>query len=549
MWSQIQRKRKDLRVIISSATLDAHAFKRFFETNRTPDKAKDTAAIVSVEGRQHAVEVFYVKKPVRDYVQAAVDTAFYIHQSMPAGDVLIFLSGQQEIDQAVRMINSTETTDLQAVSLYASLPHDQQLRAFQPPPRGVRKVVVATNVAETSVTIPGIVYVVDSGFAKIVSFNPRSGMEALVVTPISQANANQRAGRAGRIRAGKCFRLYTEASFVANMPVRTVPEMQRSNLASVVLQLKALGVEDVVHFDFMSPPHPLMLINAVELLYSLGALDENGGLVHPLGTTMAEFPVEPRMARVLLEAGKMGCAEEVLSICAMLSVQDVFTNVAGRMVSVKGKAEAARRLYAVYEGDHISLLNVFNAWLENGKEAEWAHTNFLNVKALRRASDIRKELRRYLVKFDVPVTSCAESKDANVLIRKCIVSGYFANAAQLQANGSYKPVRGGAEVLSIHSSSSLYRDAPRWVLYHDLVHSAAGVKQMRDVSVIEPMWLAEMAPHFYEFKGVKQHITSEQQQATKAKHTAAMEAEEQLNSAGETVIEEGTLDKTSNLAS
>ncbi len=232
------------------------------------------------------------------------------------------------------------------------------------------------------------------------------------MTPISQASANQRAGRAGRVAKGVCYRLYTEHAFHSDMPVRTVPEMQRSDLGGAVLQLKALGVDDVLHFDFLSPPPPELMARALELLYAAGALDEHCRLTAPLGTLMVEFPVDPRLARMLVAAGEMRCMEEALSIAAMLSVQSVFLSPRSGYRS----AEKAKAAFSAREGDHVTLLNVFDSFLSNRRASNWCEENYLNKKALSRAVDIRAQLKRYLTRFKIPIESCVSGREEGWLV-------------------------------------------------------------------------------------------------------------------------------------
>jgi ATP-dependent RNA helicase DDX35 len=504
LLKKIMRRRPDLRVVVSSATLDAQAFKTFFESGQ-PDKgeAQRMCAVVAVPGRQHAVQCFFTKEPVRDYLASAVDTVFHIHRTHPAGDILVFLTGREEIEEAARVIASHAAADLSPVPLYAALPPDQQLRAFRPAPRGARKVVLATNVAETSLTLPGIVYVVDCGLVKTPFFDPRTGVQTLQRWPVSRAAAAQRAGRAGRVRPGLCFRLYTEATF-AELDERPVPELQRSNLAAVLLELKALGVEDVVHFPFLSPPHPRLLARALETLFALGAIDDTCALTRPMGERMAELPVEPEMARVLLRAVELGCAEEALSLAAVLTVPDVFAPPR----QFRHKAEEAWRKWLVKEGDHLTLLNVLNAFLEAGRDPDWCHDYYLNFRALRRAADARKQLRKALARFGLPLASSRANKAAGEpdrsaeLVRKALVAGFFAHAAQMQPDGSYVTVRGAVR-FELHPASVLFRRGVRWVLFHDLQFGDRAVARV--ATAIEPLWLAEAAPHFFEYRGAAPH--------------------------------------------
>lgn len=249
----------------------------------------------------------------------------------PPGDILVFLTGEEEIEDACKKVTrevqnlGDQVGPVKVVPLYSTLPPAMQQKIFDaaPPPAVPggppgRKVVVSTNIAETSLTIDGIVYVIDPGFAKQKVYNPRIRVESLLVSPISKASAHQRAGRAGRTQPGKCFRLYTEASFQKDLQEQTYPEILRSNLANVVLTLKKLGIEDLVHFDFMDPPAPETLMRALELLNYLGALDDEGNLTK-LGELMSEFPLDPQMGKMLVVSPDFNCSNEILSIAAMLS--------------------------------------------------------------------------------------------------------------------------------------------------------------------------------------------------------------------------------------
>jgi pre-mRNA-splicing factor ATP-dependent RNA helicase DHX15/PRP43 len=344
LLKDICKNRPDLKVIVMSATLDAEKFQRYFGTD------KKLAPLLKVPGRTHPVEVFYTQEPEPDYVEAAIRTVLYIHQAEDPGDILVFLTGEEEIEDACRKIKieadelshqDPSVGPLICVPLYSSLPPQQQQRIFDPAPKPRkpggppgRKVVVSTNIAETSLTIEGIVYVVDPGFSKQKVYNPRIRVESLLVSPISKASAAQRAGRAGRTRPGKCFRLYTEKDYVKELEEQTYPEILRSNLANTVLELVKLGItvnpvaspliqfliprQDLVKFDYCDPPAPETIMRALELLNYLAALDDDGNLT-ALGGIMAEFPLDPQMSKLLITSPEFKCSNEILTIVSMLS--------------------------------------------------------------------------------------------------------------------------------------------------------------------------------------------------------------------------------------
>ncbi|XP_045689566.1 probable ATP-dependent RNA helicase DHX35 [Phyllostomus hastatus] len=496
LLKKIQKKRGDLRLIVASATLDAEKFRDFFNQNETSDPTRDTCVTLTVEGRTFPVDVFYLQSPVPDYIKSTVETVMKIHQTEGDGDILAFLTGQEEVETVVSMLieqaralgRTGMKRHLRVLPMYAGLPSFEQMKVFERVSPSVRKVIVATNVAETSITVSGVVYVIDCGFVKLRAYNPRTAIECLVVVPVSQASANQRAGRAGRNRSGKCYRLYTEEAF-DNLPQSTVPEMQRSNLAPVILQLKALGIDNVLRFHFMSPPPAQSMVQALELLYALGGLDKDCRLTEPLGMRIAEFPLNPMFAKMLLESGNFGCSQEILSIAAMMQIQNIFVVPSHQ----KSQAMRVHRKFAVEEGDHLTMLNVYEAFIKHSKNSQWCQEHFLNYKGLVRAATVREQLKKLLVKFQVPKNSSEGDPDP---VLRCIVSGFFANAARFHSTGAYRTIRDDHE-LHIHPASVLYAEKPpRWVIYNEVIQTSK--YYMRDVTAVESAWLLELAPHFYQ---------------------------------------------------
>jgi len=314
LLKQTMMEREDLRLIVTSATLDAEKFSAYFHD----------CPIFRIPGRIYPVEILFSKEPEPDYLEAALITVQQIHLQEPRGDILLFLTGQEEIDTACQILHERmkalgeDAPELLPIPVYSALPTEKQSMIFEPAPEGARKCVIATNIAEASLTIDGIFYVVDPGFAKIKVYNPKLGMDTLVVSPISQASARQRAGRAGRTGPGKCFRLYTEDAYKNEMLPTSIPEIQRTNLANTVLLLKAMGINDLINFDFMDPPPVQALIAAMENLYTLSALDDEG-LLTKLGRIMAEFPLEPQLSKMTLTSVDLGCSDEIITVVAMIS--------------------------------------------------------------------------------------------------------------------------------------------------------------------------------------------------------------------------------------
>ncbi|XP_028329912.1 ATP-dependent RNA helicase DHX15 isoform X1 [Gouania willdenowi] len=490
---EVLHQRPDLKVIVMSATLDAGKFQVYF----------DDCPLLTVKGRPHSVEIFYTPEPEQDYLEAAIRTVIQIHMCEEyEGDVLLFLTGQEEIDEACKRIErkvedlGPEVGDLKIIPLYSTLPPQQQQRIFEPPPPNKpngaigRKVVVSTNIAETSLTIDGVVFVIDPGFAKQKVYNPRIRVESLLVTPISKASAKQRAGRAGRTRPGKCYRLYTEKAYKTEMQDNTYPEVLRSNLGYVVLQLKKLGIDDLVHFDFMDPPAPETLMRALELLNYLGALDDDGDLTE-LGSMMAEFPLDPQLAKMVISSCKYKCSNEVLSITAMLSVSQCFV----RPIESKKEADQAKMRFCHIDGDHLTLLNVYHAFKDNGDSAQWCYENFVNYRSLMSADNVRQQLSRIMDRCNLPRKSTEfTNKDYYVNIRRALVTGFFMQVAHLERTGNYLTVKDN-QVVQLHPSTVLDRK-PEWVLYNEFVLTTKNY--IRTCTDVKPEWLMKIAPQYYE---------------------------------------------------
>ncbi|KAK9325917.1 P-loop containing nucleoside triphosphate hydrolase protein [Lipomyces orientalis] len=490
---KVIRKRKDLRLIISSATLQAEEFANFFG----PD-----TRIASIEGKMYPVDILYLAEPTEDYVEKTIQTIIDIHNEEPEGDILAFLTGRKEINTVVEAILDRSAPDrnnqarLLPLPLHAFLPQDQQNRIFDPAPEGARKVIISTNIAEASVTIDGIVYVIDCGYVKLRAYDPASKMESLIVSPVSKAAAIQRAGRAGRTKPGKCFRLYESQVAETILPDISVPEIQRTNLAGPILQLKSLGIENIAKLDMITPPPVELVANGLELLYSLGALDEYGKLTAGLGERMAELPLDPMLSKVLLTSSSFGCMGEVLTVAAMMSVENVFYLPEDNHTA----AEMEHLKFTVDEGDHLTLYNVYQAFSIRGKRSsKWAHDKYLNYKALSRAGSVRNQLARYLDKLGakVPSSTSLSTVDAET-IRKCLVSGYFANAAKMQPDGSFKLV-GSEKIVWAHPSSVMFSRSAEWVIYSELME--LGEKTyMIGITKIERDWLLESAPDYYQVR-------------------------------------------------
>ncbi|KAJ4912591.1 RNA helicase family protein [Raphanus sativus] len=488
LLKKIQRRRPELRLIISSATIEAKAMFNFFNTSKKRQAPEGSTqgpklepAILSVEGRGFSVKIHYVEEPVSDYIRSVVSTILLINEREPPGDVLVFLTGQDDIETAIKLLaeeahsNQKNSSGLLPLPLYSGLSRAEQELIFTPTPRGKRK---------------GVVYVIDSGFSKQKFYNPISDIESLVVAPISKASARQRSGRAGRVRPGKCYRLYTEDYFLKQMPGEGIPEMQRSNLVSTVIQLKALGIDNILGFDWPSPPSPQAMIRALEVLYSLQILDDDAKLTSPTGFQVAELPLDPMISKMILASNELGCSDEIITIAAVLSIQSVWVIARG----VQKEQDEAKLRFAAAEGDHITFLNVYKGFLESKKSSQWCYKNFLNYQSMKKVVEIRDQLKRIARRLGITLKSCEGDIDA---VRKAVTAGFFANACRLEphSNGVFKTIRGSEEVY-IHPSSVLFRVNPKWVVYQSIVSTER--QYMRNVVTINPSWLTEAAPHFYQ---------------------------------------------------
>lgn len=477
----LDRRRKDFKLVITSATLDADKFSSYFFD----------CPIFTIPGRTFPVSICYAREAESDYLDAALITCMQIHMEEPPGDILLFLTGQEEIDTACEILYErtkalgSKVPELLILPAYGSLPAEMQSRIFEPAPRGARKLVIATNIAEASITLDGVFYVVDPGFGKQNIYNPKMGMDSLVVTPISQASARQRAGRAGRTGPGKCFRLYTELAYKTEMLPTSVPELQRTNLASVVLQLKAMGINDLLNFDFMDKPPMQTLVAAMESLYALGALDDEG-LLTRIGRKLANFPLDPILAKTLVGSVELGCADEVITVVAMLSVENIFY----RPKEKQGLADQKKARFFQPEGDHLTLLAVYQGWKKAHFSKPWCIENFVQSRSIQRAQDIRQQLASIMDRFRMPIESCGRHLK---YVQMAIASGFFTHVAKRDPQEGYRTLEGTPVYL--HPGSALFQKNPELVIYHTLVMTTK--EYMHAVCLVQPQWLLDVAPNFF----------------------------------------------------
>ncbi|KAJ6000642.1 hypothetical protein N7481_001051 [Penicillium waksmanii] len=513
LLKKVLARRRDLKLIVTSATMNSDRFSRFY----------GGAPEFIIPGRTFPVDLHFSRTPCEDYVDSAVKQVLAIHVSQGAGDILVFMTGQEDIeatcdlvDERLKLLN--DPPKLSILPIYSQMPAEQQAKIFERADAGVRKVIVATNIAETSLTVDGIMYVVDAGYSKLKVYNPRMGMDTLQITPISQANANQRSGRAGRTGPGKAYRLYTEPAYKNELYIQTIPEIQRTSLANTVLLLKSLGVKDLLDFDFMDPPPQETISTSLFELWSLGALDNLGELTH-LGRQMTPFPMDPPLAKLLIMASEeYGCSEEMLTIVSMLSVPNVFYRPKER----QEESDSAREKFFVPESDHLTLLHVYTQWKSNGFSDAWCTRHFLHAKTLRRAKEVRDQLHDIMTVQKMSLVSCGTDWD---LIRKCICSGFYHQAARVKGIGEFINLRTSV-TMALHPTSALYGlgYVPEYVVYHELILTAK--EYMSTVTAVDPHWLAELGGVFYSVK--EKGYSQRERRVTELEFNKRMEIESQM---------------------
>ncbi|MGW5490208.1 ATP-dependent RNA helicase HrpA [Streptosporangium sandarakinum] len=482
---QLLPRRPDLKIVITSATIDPERFSRHF----------GDAPIVEVSGRTYPVEVRY--RPVEeddDQIQAISDAVDELCAEGP-GDILVFLSGEREIRDTADALSKRK--DAEVLPLYARLSAAEQHRVFQR--HSGRRIVLATNVAETSLTVPGIKYVVDPGFARISRYSHRTKVQRLPIEAISQASANQRKGRCGRVSEGVCIRLYSEEDFLSR-PEFTDPEILRTNLASVILQMTSIGLGDIGAFPFVEPPDQRQVRDGYDLLLELGAFDK-ARQITPLGRKLAGLPVDPRLARMVIEADHNGCVREVMVIAAALSIQDPRERPADKQQA----ADEKHRRFADKESDFISYLNLWNHLQEQQKELSSSafrrlcKADFLNYLRVREWQDVYGQLRQMSRSLGVTLNGVPGDEQK---IHVSLLSGLLSHVGvkDIDKKGADGPRRPMTEYIgarnarfAIFPGSALAKKQPLWVMSAELVETSRLWARVN--AKIEPEWVEPMAQH------------------------------------------------------
>ncbi|KAM5179654.1 putative ATP-dependent RNA helicase DHX40 isoform 1-T3 [Mantella aurantiaca] len=521
------KRKYPLNVIVMSATLDIERLSEFFHS----------CPVVTIPGKVFPIKQKFLNligprdKDNTAYIAETVKVTMQTHLNEPAGDILVFLTGQSEIEKACDMLfEKAELIDyrhdvydslvegLLILPLYGSMPTDQQKRIFLPPPEGIRKCVVATNIAATSVTIEGIRYVIDSGFVKQLNHNPRAGLDVLEIVPISKSEAVQRAGRAGRTASGKCYRIYSEEFWDKCMPDHMIPEIKRTSLTSVILTLKCLEVNDVIRFPYLDPPEEKFILEALRKLYQCSAIDRSGNVTR-LGHFLIEFPLSPNLACAVIKATSVGCEDLLLPVAAMLSVEHVFIQ-SGISQKQKELEQSHESLSSKAGGgnDFATLLYVFEHCKSIDNPASWCHKNAIHWRAVKTAFSVEKQLRDITVKIkdmkDFPIESIDVPR--NEVMMRCLCAGFFSNVARRSVGRTFCTMDGNGTVVHIHPSSALFGQETNleWILFHSvLVTSKIFV---RIVCPIRYEWVKDLLPKLhdidaYELSNVaREEVTEEE---------------------------------------
>jgi ATP-dependent RNA helicase DDX35 len=553
------KRRNDFRVIVASATMDVPLFVDYFKhlmvdtTKTTRITSSSSSSLHSLKDvvslfvgrRQHHIDTQFLLESCGNYLLESVRTVIKIHQTERPGAILVFLPDKHEVMDVVDKLNewydsqsgdnvrgggtlggsssigrrSNISGRILVVPLHIGMSSQDQLRAMRPSRPGERKIVVSDGIAESSLTIDDIVYVVDCCYDRIKYFDPISNTEMLVTESISRASAVQRAGRAGRTKSGKCYHLCTLKSYNELLSQSTVPQIERTNLTEIVLQMKALGVNDILHFPYLSPPPVEILIHALDGLYALGALDERCSLTN-VGHRMADFPCSPEMTRMLMAAielteseklsGDSGetvdCIQDTLSLAGMLSLYNIFTKC--KTATSRQQRDLSHQQFAVQRGDHCTLIEILREYENSSNRSEFAAQHFLSVPALNRAIHVRDDLRRHLSRVYPSVVKrrlsekqrMNEPRGTSEQILKCVLTGYFRNIARLHGSGKYCTVKGNA-LVQINQDSVLEKFASgrpvHWIVYHEIQNNNHNVPMIYDVSWIDPRWVMNVAPHYF----------------------------------------------------
>lgn len=488
MLKSLLERRNDLKVVVTSATIDQEKFSKYFWN----------APIINVSGRTYPVEVRWAEENhshnLNRLFREIAEKVVSIHLQEEPGDILVFVAGTDQIDSVIREIEVHKVDDLVLLPAHGGLDPNEQRKIFDTYP-GKRKAVVATNVAETSITLDGVVYVIDSGLIKQTHFHPESGIQSLDLISHSQSGCEQRKGRAGRTQPGVCFRMYTPGDFQMR-PKFTIPEILRTSLANVVLMMEDIGLEEIEQFDFLDQPDKLAFHEAYATLMALGAIKKGRQGLTELGRSMAKMPLEPRIARMVLEAEKHGCTEEVATVAAFLSVRTVLSRPKGK----EYEADLAHSLFKDPQSDALTFLTIWKEYAAHNRAASWCFDNFLNVKALQEVVKIREQLFDILRRNGIEIRSRISDSDS---VLKAVAAGLIYN---LMVSGSFHAYEGVVRPIDsvfVHPGSSVFNHSS----FGNLLVAAKIMQTTKSyahiVTVVQPSWLPDLVPELCTFGETK----------------------------------------------
>lgn len=480
-------QRPELKVVVSSATIDTDKFSRYF----------GDAPVIEVSGRTYPVEILWddvapnflgwAGVNVQELVDHVTKKVVEIHRNERPGDILVFMTGADDITKVTNELEQQKLRGLEILPIHGGLTPEEQQKIFGHYP-GKRKVIIATNIAETSITIDGVVYVIDSGLIKQSHFHPESGIQSLDVVQHSQAGCNQRMGRAGRTQPGKCFRLYSEFDFQGRA-MYTQPEILRKSLSSVVLTMEYMRIENIKQFDFIDSPDAEAFSEAYETLVALGAVKKDVSGLTAIGAAMAHLPLEPRVARMVIEAQEYGCVEEVVTIAAFLSVWNVFMRPKDKSREADGK----HYVFKDPRSDALTFLKVWREYKDYNYSRKWCFDNFLNGKTLLEIKSIRSQLVQALQRSHVDITS-TEMEES---VMKSVAAGLVHNLMRYEGYHVYDGIfRNSLHDVFVHPGSSTFGgNDSSWIVAAEVVRTTK--QYARCVSEVKVEWLPSLAPEHF----------------------------------------------------
>ena len=539
----IKARKGTLKLVVTSATLDTDLFSKYF----------DNCPVLKMEGKCFPVDVKYLHTPANLRLEEAVKNAIRLHLHEGLGHILVFLTGSEECEQGVKrtqeilqdlISKGKEVPSAMVYSLYGAQSSEDQARVFEAIDEDTRKIIFSTNIAETSITIDGVGFVIDSGYVKQKQYNPKTGMDCLTVVPISKVQAVQRMGRAGRTMEGKCLRMYTEKFFNEQMESTTIPEILRVNLTNLMLTLKVIGIHEVLRFDYMERPDDDLIIEALKQLHILNAIDDEGK-VNDFGREMCKIPMEPHFSKSLLVSKYLDCQDEVLSIVSLLSSEKIFSTVSKTHVERYEDMQATLKNLVLKEGDHPTLLKIYKEWISRGRSESYARDNYINLRGLRQADDIRGQIHQLIFSINYKIVEKYLENDHIYRLQKekglknltlydrismSLCSAFFFNAARRVHNMSEDYIllsEGNMVSLDPNCAFVIKNVYPEYLVFSELAGNSSARGMMRTATFVREEWIV---PYVQQLKKIKHDRISSKPsltEQTKQKNKLLMEKVEE----------------------